>query len=148
MRARLLQLAAAATVAASLALGGCGDDDATDLASLVPPDVPLYVEAVLRPDHDQQAAIESLTSKAAGLDDPGQALVAALDESLATEPGDFTYADDIEPWLGDRGALFVRSFGDTPDAAVLVEVSDTGAAEDFLDQAAEADPQATSQTYE
>ena len=143
MRARLLQLASVATVVASLAAGGCGGDDGSgELASMVPPDVPFYVEAVLRPDEDQRSAIESLTTRL-GLDDPGARLIEAFDAGLAGEPGEFTYADDIEPWLGDRGAFFVRSFGSAgteTDGAAVVEVTDADAAQDFIDRAAEADP--------
>ena len=145
MRLRSPQIAAAIATTVALALAGCGDDaDARgDLASLVPPDVPLYAEAALRPEGDQRDAIESLSGQVAGIDDPGEMLIAEIDRSLAEEPGDFTYEDDIEPWLGERGAVFVRSFEDGPsgpDAAVMVEVTDTDAAQEFLDASVEAEP--------
>jgi hypothetical protein len=144
LRARLAQLACACVLVTSAVLAACGGDDDADLAAMVPPDVPLYGEAVLRPDDDQREAIESLTSRVAGIDDPGGQIVAALDESLAEEPGGLTYEDDIEPWLGDRLAFFVRSFegnGAEPDGAALIEVGDADAAQDFIDRAAEADPE-------
>jgi hypothetical protein len=43
------------------------------------------------------------------------------------------YADDLEPWLGDRAAVAaVDNGGDTPDAAFVVQVTDADAAEDGL----------------
>ena len=43
------------------------------------------------------------------------------------------YADDIEPWLGDRAAVAaVDNGGDTPDAAFVLQVKDEDAAEDGL----------------
>lgn len=147
MRARLVQLAFACALLAAAAFGqGCGEDGdaAGGLAAAVPPDVPLYAEAVLRPDDDQRAALESLTSRVAGIDDPGGELIARLDAAIAAAPGDFTYADDVEPWLGDRGSFFVRSFdqdGGDPDGALEVEVTDTEAAQDFIDSLSESDPE-------
>ena len=145
MRLRSPQIATAIATAAVLALAGCGDDaDAgSDLASLVPPDVPLYAEAVLRPEGHQREAIESLSEQVAGIEDPGGMLIAELNRSLAEEPGEFTYEEDIEPWLGERGAVFVRSFEDGPsgpDAAALIELTDTDAAQEFIDASAESEP--------
>ena len=149
MRARPVQFAAACAVALCGALGGCGGGSdsgsaASDLTSLVPPDVPFYAEAVIRPDGDQREAIESLSSQVAGIDDPGSLIVGRLDAALADEPGDFTYEDDIAPWLGERGAVFLRSFDQSGygiDGAVAVEVTDAGAAQDFIDRVSAADAQ-------
>jgi hypothetical protein len=147
-------LLGAIAVAGALALAGCGEDSGPGgLASLVPPDAPVYAEFVICPNDDQRAAIDSLSDRVAGIDDPGAAVIAELDRALAQEPGGFTYADDIEPWLGDRGAAFVRSFEDGamgPDAAAMLEVTDTGAAQDFIERLAASNPDSveTSQSYE
>lgn len=125
------------------ALAGCGEDGSTDLASLTPPDTPLYAEAVIRPDGDQAEAIESLAERVAGVADPGSTVPPLLDEFLAANGIEATYADDIEPWLGDRAAMFVSSFeatspeSSTPDFGVLVAVDDADAAREFLEGAAD-----------
>jgi hypothetical protein len=118
---------------------GCGGsgDDASDLAALVPPDAPLYLEGTVRPGPDE-AAIDSIASAVGVPGDPGDLIVASLDRALAQDG--LSYADDIEPWLGDRVALFFRSFkeskgSDMPDFGAVVETSDSGAAQDFLDEA-------------
>jgi Protein of unknown function (DUF3352) len=139
-------LALAASLALLLALAaGCGDDGSAELASAAPPDAPFYAEFALRPEGEQTEAIERFTERVAGIDDPGGAIVAELDDSLADEGVDATYEDDIEPWLGDRGALFVRSFESldevamTPEVAVMIQVTDADAAQEFIDRAAAAD---------
>lgn len=149
LRGRLVQTGGALTLAAaSLLAGGCGDgDEPAGLASMVPPDAPLFAEAVVRPEGDQAEAIESFADRVGNLSDPGAAVVAALDRELADQGLELTYADDVEPWLGDRAAIFVRSFEDTEvpagaDAAILAEVADADAAREFVAKAFEPDPQA------
>jgi hypothetical protein len=125
---------------------GCGDDgEDSDLAELAPPDAPLYAEVVLQPDADQAQAIESVASEAGGLEDPGATLIEELDSSLADDGLSVTYAEDIEPWLGEYGAFFVRSFEDDgarglPDFAALLEIDDVDAAEDFVAKLSELEP--------
>ena len=127
-------------------LSGCGDDDeAAGLAELAPPDARLYAEAVLRPDSEQVEAIESGASRAAGIEDPGGRLISELDAVLAGDGIGIAYAEDIEPWLGERGAFFIRSFEEEaergfPDFAALFEIDDSEAAEDFIARLAEAEP--------
>jgi len=137
------------------AIIGCGGGEDSEPASLVPPDVPLYAEVVLRPEGDQAEAIESFAERVAGIEDPAAAIAAELDSSLADDGVDATFAEDIEPWLGDRGAVFVRSFESLdspsmdPEAAVLVEVSDADAAQDFIDEtlAAESEGEVEESSY-
>ncbi len=148
--ARLLGRLGTSACALALVAGvifGCGGDDGGEagLASLAPPDAPVYAEVVIRPDEDQAKAIESLAERIGGIDDAGALLVGQVNAMLAAEGLDLTYAEDIEPWLGERGGTFVSSFeptspsADTPDFAVLVEVDDAEEARDFLQQVADLD---------
>ncbi len=132
----------ALVVAASVGIGGCGggDGDGSEgLASLAPPDAPLFVETVIRPEGDQAEAIESFTERVGGISDPGAAVIAEVDRWLSENQLDATYADDLEPWLGTHGAVFVSSFKtsgateSSPDFAAMVEVEDADAASEFLD---------------
>lgn len=136
------------SLAASVVLGiaGCGGGDPGGLASFAPPDAPLYAEFVLRPEGDQAGAVESFAERVGGIDDPGAELVAGLDAVFADNDLDYTYANDVEPWLGERAAVFVRSFepssvgGGVPDFALIVETSDPDAARGFVDRLVETDP--------
>ena len=97
---------ARAWIAVSLVLGagalaaGCGSDDGVGsegLASFTPPDVPVYVEGVLRPEGDQVEAVESFAERIGGVADPGAELIALIDQSLSDDGLDATYSEDIEP---------------------------------------------------
>ncbi|MGH2987121.1 MAG: DUF3352 domain-containing protein, partial [Solirubrobacterales bacterium] len=142
---RALAVAASLPLLLALVAAGCGGDDSAELASAAPPDAPFYAEFSLRPEGEQADAIDQFAERVAGIDDPGATIVAELDDSLADEGVEATYSDDIEPWLGERGALFVRSFerldeaAMTPEAAVMIEVTDADAAQDFIDRVAAAD---------
>ena len=139
----------ALAIAAS-ALSGCGgdDQDAAALASLAPPDAPLFAEVVIRPDGDQAEAIESFAERAGGVSDPGESVTMLIDLFLAENGIDATYADGVEPWLGRHGAVFVSSFeptnatGSFPDLALIAEVEDAEAAREFLQLLAEHGPDA------
>ena len=136
----------AACLIAGATTTGCGDGDGADLATLTPPDVPLYLELVVRPDGDQAEAITSFSERLAGISDPGERLAAAVDDQLADNDVELSYAEDVEPWLGEHAALFVRSFeagpaaAATPDFALILEAADADAAGSFVDRVAELDP--------
>jgi hypothetical protein len=152
----MLKLAAALALGAGAFAAGCGRDDDTGsegLASLAPPDAPVFIDGVVRPEGDQAEAIESFAERVAGISDPGARLIAELDASLAENGLDVTYAEDIEPWLGDEIAVFISSLenvtdqtvvGDStmPDFAAIVEVDDVERAEEFLQKVYDQDPPA------
>ncbi len=148
MRGGLVQTAAGAlALTASVFAIACGSEDGAGdagLAGLAPPDAPFYLEATIDPDDDQRAAIDSITARFGGLD-PGEQLVAGIDELFASNDVDANYADDIEPWLGTHAAIFVRSFeqpgsGDVADFGLMLEVEDADAAREFVTRIAEEDP--------
>ena len=93
-------------------IGGCGSDESSSagLASLAPPDAPLFIQGVIRPDGEQAEAIDSFAERVGQTDDPGADVIAAVDELFASNGVYITYSDDIEPWLGEHGAVFVSSF--------------------------------------
>ena len=141
----------AGLLAALAIFGGCGGDDAVTgagtLAELAPPDAPIFFEATLRPSADQSAALVSLASRL-GLPDPGRGLISLVDASLADNGLPLSYSGDVEPWVGDHGAVFIRSFetasaAGTPDFALLLEVDDEEAARELVDGAFASNPETT-----
>lgn len=146
MRGGVVQIAGVFAALASTVAIGCGGDDHDGLASFAPPDAPLYVEAVIDPDDGQSAAVDSLGERFGGGFDPGGELIAAIDELFASNQIDATYSADVEPWIGEDAAAFVRSFESSdvasglPDFAVMLEVDDADAARDFIGRVFDADP--------
>jgi Protein of unknown function (DUF3352) len=128
-------------------LAGCGssDESAPGLASLAPPDVPLYAEATVRPQGDQADAVSSIVERVAGSTEPLSRIPDELDAALAESGAPINYQDDIEPWLGEHAAVFVRSFDNAtadgfPDLALIFEVDDVDAARSFVEHAISSDP--------
>ncbi|MFI5122947.1 MAG: DUF3352 domain-containing protein [Vicinamibacteria bacterium] len=136
-------------------VGGCGGGDgggSSELASFAPPDAPLFGEGVIRPEGDQREAIESFAERVGGISDPGAAVIAAFDDSIGQDTPGVTYAEDIEPWLGDHAAFFVSSFemgadGGSTDAAGIVEVDDAAAAREFIPQGFGEDAEPEQRSY-
>ncbi len=142
MNRRLLPIAGVLALAAG-ALTACGGGEDGGLADLAPPDVPLYAEVSVRPDADTREAIDSLAANL-GEPDAGTRVTEALDGLLSDNDVPVTYADDVEPWLGERAGLFVLSFEPSeelgfPDFALLAEVADEDAAQAFIDHLSETD---------
>lgn len=126
-------------------LAGCGGGGATttsftgpDPATVTPADAPLFAEAVVRPEGDQQEAIDSALSKLLATDDPGGFIVDRLDRALAGQAKGFTYEDDVAPWLGSRAGIFFETFTDPADGAAVFAVTNPTAASEAIEKAAAA----------
>jgi hypothetical protein len=124
-------------VCAALAAVGCGQSSpggnaGGDPAGVVPASAPLYGEAVVKPDGDQKAKLESLLRRILRTDDPGAKIEKAFND--ATRKDGVTYAKDVEPWLGKRVGAFLSGVirGGKPQGAVVAATSDTGKALDAL----------------
>ena len=120
---------AAATVAAAVALaaGGCGGGDGDDpsrTASVVPADVAAYADGAVKPSDDDREALESSLGTLLADADVEATIASGLDGLFAGES--ISWAEDVEPWAGERGAIFVVDPED--DGAVVVEIDDEDAA--------------------
>lgn len=138
----------ACAAAAAIALSACGGEDGGgELASLAPATTPVYVEGVLRPSGQLKADVEDLFATVTGEQDPGGRLVEYLDRRLSA--GDVSYSQDIEPWLGEHAAIFIEGFaGDDEDGALILETTDSGAAQNFIDKLADSEPDVEGRSYE
>jgi len=132
--------AAAATVtaalAATLALGGCGGDDGDDpsrTAGVVPSDVAAYADGAVKPSDDDREALESSLGTLLGDADVDATIASGLDGLFAGES--ISWAEDIEPWAGERGAIFVVD--PDSDGAVVVEIDDEDAAVETFERLSE-----------
>jgi hypothetical protein len=139
MKRTLLSVAAVL----ALALTGCGDEGseaASGPASVIPADMPLYIEATVRPEGEQAENLDALLAEVGEIPilgavaDPGDLLINQL-ESQAAEAGvDFSYADDVEPWLGEKAGFGVAedAEGETRFVAAL-ETTDEDQAHELIE---------------
>ena len=147
-RARAI-LAVCAALAAVPVAAGCGENrsgssGAGDPASVVPAAAPLYGEAVVRPEGDQKAKLESLLRRIMRTDDPGAKIESLFDRALRKDG--ITYAHDIEPWLGKRAGAFLSSVsrGGDPQGALIIATTDSDKA---LEAARKGEKVRTHKTY-
>ncbi len=124
MLRRLTTLCAAVgLVAASLA--GCGGSDGpSGPATIAPQDASLYFQATIRPQGSQKDAVNGFLSKVLNDNDPGAKIAQLVDDGFAAQGENRTYAEDVEPWLGDTAAVFTVGFFDNTPAAVAVSSDD------------------------
>ena len=108
---------------------GCGSDGAP------PPPAPhrwrpagslIYGEATLGPEGDQQAAIDALVAKFPGEGSAGDRIRGLMEKAFSESDTGLSYAEDVEPWLGDEAGFFVSSLD--PGAAAAPPAG--GATED------------------
>jgi hypothetical protein len=88
-----------------------------------------------------------MVQNVAGID-AGQQIVNQLNVQLAEQ--DLTWEDDISPWLGEKGAIFISGFqgSEVETGGALVETTDSGAAEDFIAKLAETESDIKEEEYE
>jgi Protein of unknown function (DUF3352) len=131
--------------------GGDGGGNGTDPASIAPSGAPLYIDLVVQPEGETKSNIETLARRIAGVDDLGGLIVEELESSAAEEGEEIDFEKDIQPWLGERAGLVYPNFdeGEFDDFWAGVQVTDTGAAEDFLAKDAGSDEEpAEKESYE
>jgi len=130
----------------ALALASCGDDAGSGDSSVtdfIPADSPMVFE-VSRASDEQVANAEGLIERLGEVPvlgstlDPRDLVERAIDESAADSGVDVSFAEDIEPWLGDRAAIGITSAqferSEDPDFVIAFETSDEQAAGDSIDR--------------
>jgi hypothetical protein len=139
MRRRIGVFVGVAAVAVGLV--SCGGDgaDSSDPASLTPADVPVYFRAQLRPEGEVKTNTEDLVETISGGRTVRDLIDLAIDEANAESSAeDISFERDIDPWLGDNAGVFISDItGDSAHAAGLIETTDEGATQDFIDKARE-----------
>jgi hypothetical protein len=128
-RSLLLLLALPAAILAGCGQGGSGDDP----GSLVPAESGIYADVVLDPEGDQERAVRSLVARFPGGDaGPTELLKRALDDS-----DDPVKLEDVQEWLGEDAVFFVRGIRSQTEAAAVLATTDSDAARDTIETAAE-----------
>ena len=138
MKLRLIPSAFLAVLAALL-LGSCGDDGgdgSSELAAVAPAGTPLYLEFTLQPKGEMKANIETLAKKVAGIDDLGGLILEELEEAADEEGEQVDFEKEVKPWLGETGSYIYPEFseGDFGGFALAIQVTDSEAAENFIDE--------------
>jgi hypothetical protein len=120
---------------AAMQLSGGGDQP----ADLLPADTLAYVRVDLDPSASQKVDLIRLLQRVpefeetTGISSDKEDLRRTAVTSILSEfDCDVDYADDIEPWIGDRAAFAVVPGDDRPSPIGLLQVTDASAAESGL----------------
>ena len=145
---RPLRYALPAAAAALLAIAGCGDEDVdSGPAAVVPESAPVYLDVSLRPEGEAREGAEAALGRILDSEDPGPKVIELTERVAAAEGEDFNYEEDVEPWLGEKFAIFLTTIGgDTTDSegGFVFETTDPDRALDYLRTA----PDSTGRTEE
>ena len=132
----------AAVALAALAIAGCGgggDGSGSAPATVAPPHSPLFLEAVIKPEAELGENVEALAEKIAGIENVGEFVVEELEKSALDNGKPLDFSKEIEPWLGEKAGMFFQSYDgeDFKGYGIAVETTDSGAAQEFIDDRAE-----------
>jgi hypothetical protein len=126
--------------------GGSSDEggSGTDPASVAPAKAPLFIDFTVRPEGETQENIDALAKEIAGVDNLGELIVTELENSASDDGEELDFEKEVEPWLGERGGLFLREYEgeDFEGYGVAFQTEDEGAARDFVDKQADSGDEA------
>jgi hypothetical protein len=133
-------LAAVVSAFALIALAGCGAGD-TDPAQVAPAATPMFAEVVVDPHGGQETAVQALLAKfpGGGTTASGGLVSSLIEDGLRMTGAPIDYATDIQPWLGERAAVYITglkadSSDGEPDLAVALASDDAAASQAALDK--------------
>lgn len=150
----VLPVLLAALVALLVAGCGGGSDDGgggTDPANVAPPQAPIFIDFTVQPEAEAAEDLDALAKQIAGIDNLGDLIVTELENSASEDGEELDFEEEIEPWLGERGGLFLQEYeeDDFEGYGVAVQTTDEGAAREFVDEQIEnGDEEATDGSYE
>lgn len=154
MKLRLVLPAFLVALAALFVFGCGGGSDSgggTDPADVAPAQSPIFIDFTVRPEGETKENIDALAKEIAGVDNLGELIVTELENSANDEGEELDFEKEIEPWLGDRGGLFLQEFKDEDfeGYGVAFQTSDEETTESFIDkQVASEDEAPKDGTYE
>jgi hypothetical protein len=126
----------------ALAISGCGGGGgSSDLATFAPPGSLVFVEGSVRPTGELKSDVDAIAKKVAGVDNLGDLIVSKLEGSARDEGEPFDFAKEVEPWLGEEGALVWSAEDvDSNNPEIVLESIDAGATQRFIDAQVESSP--------
>lgn len=138
MKVRLVSAALVLLAVLMAPLAGCGGGGSSgaDVASLAPPGTPIFVEGNLRPSGELKSNADAVAERVAGIDDLGEFIVSKLESSAEDDGEPVDFAEEVEPWLGDRAGVFFQKLDeddDPSDGGAIVASTDTAATQEFIE---------------
>jgi len=127
---------------AALAIAGCGGggESSSDLAGFAAPGSLVFVEGKLQPSGELKSNVDSIANKVAGVESLGELIVEKLEEKTRDEGEPVDCASEVEPWLGEEGALAFKTVdaeNEPSELVMAIATTDPDATQEFVDKQAE-----------
>lgn len=136
-----------AALAAALLVAGCGGGSGGGSgapASMVPQNVPFYLEANLAPGVKTSEELDELADTVLGINDVSSFIGEKVEDEVTLSKGEtFDYESEIEPWIGEKGGLYLQEYdgGEFHDAGIVLETTNVGEAEEIFETRNEESPE-------
>jgi hypothetical protein len=116
--------------------GSSSSDSGSGLANVASPGSVVFAEADLEPQGELKSNLDSVTKKLTGEASLSDFIASKLEKAAREEGESLNFAQEVEPWLGDRGgASFERvEEGELSEPLIAVETTNANAAQAFVDK--------------
>jgi hypothetical protein len=106
------------------------------LANLAAPGSLVFVEGQLQPKGALKQNVDSVAKSFTGGEGLGQFVISELESSARAEGESLDFAKEVEPWLGERGAVAFEHLegGELSEPLITIETKDSVAAQTFIDK--------------
>jgi hypothetical protein len=130
----------------ALFIAGCGSsgDDggssgSSELANLASPGSLVFVEGQLQPKGELKQNVDSVAKSFTGGEGLGQFVISELESSARDEGESLDFAKEVEPWLGERGAIAFEHLdaGELSEPLIVIQATNPTSAQAFIDKRAE-----------
>jgi len=143
VRPRFVPILVLAAILAALVVVGCGGGSGsseTEPAEAAPPGASVFIDASIQPGGETAEKVNSLVDQVAGIEDIGALVTEELEKAASDEGGELDFEKEVQPWLGEKAGIFLQEFDgeNFNGAGGALQVSDEGAAEDFVNEKIEA----------
>lgn len=133
----------ALAVIAVLLIAGCGgggssssSSSSSGLADLATPASLVFGEAELQPKGALKQNVDSVAKSFTGGEGLGEFVISELESSARKNGESFDFATEVEPWLGEKGAVAFEHLeaGELSEPLIAVQTKDTQATRSFVEK--------------
>lgn len=127
----------------ALFVAGCGSgggsSSGSDLADLAAPGSLVFVEGQLQPTGELKQNADSVAKSFTGGEGLGQFVISELESSARAEGESLDFAKEVEPWLGEEGAVAFEHLasGELSEPLIAIQATDSASAQTFVDKRTE-----------
>jgi hypothetical protein len=126
----------------ALLIAGCGggsdSSSGSELANFASPGSLVFVEGQLQPKGELKQNTDSVAKSFTGGEGLGQFVISELESSARAEGESLDFSKEVEPWLGEKGAVAFEHLdaGELSEPLIAIQTTDSAAAQTFIDKRA------------